>query len=205
MTERREGMKGFAAAAVTTATLLAVSLADTGSAAAEPDSHPLDRLVALVADRLDTADTVAAVKWAAAAREGTEPVIDDPARETRIYEAMARLGAERGLPEPWVRQVFAGQIEANKIVQRGLVERWRAGLAAAPVPTTDLAGVRPVIDRANVEIVEQLAAHRAELSAPGCATDLAESVLDTMPARNGDAVYRVALVRASFGLCATPS
>ncbi|MEU7139503.1 chorismate mutase [Nocardia sp. NPDC046473] len=174
------------------------------SAGADPgsDQGSLDRLVALVLERLDTGDAVAAAKWVSAAQTGTEPTIDDPGREAVVYDAMARLGAGLDLPEGWVRQVFAGQIESNKVVQRGLITRWRFDPAAAPGSAPDLASVRPVIDRVNIDIVDQLAARRAELSAPDCAERLAVSVFGVFTAGNTDALHQAALVRAAAALCA---
>ncbi|MFI5778491.1 gamma subclass chorismate mutase AroQ [Nocardia sp. NPDC051570] len=163
--------------------------------------RPLDRVVELALTRLRTGDTVAAAKWVSAAASGTEPVIDDPAREAVVYDAMARAGAELGVPEDWVRQVFFGQIEANKMVQRGLLARWRFDPAAAPTTAPNLAAVRPVIDRVNGEIVAQLAAHRAELSGPGCAERLATSVFPSLTSGSADALHQAALVRASAALC----
>ncbi|WP_225730418.1 MULTISPECIES: gamma subclass chorismate mutase AroQ [unclassified Nocardia] len=167
-----------------------------------PDSGPLDRLVALVADRLDTADAVAAAKWATAERSGTPPVIDDPAREADVYDSMARLGERLDLPENWIRQVFFGQIEANKVVQRGLIAGWRFDPAGAPAAPPDLSTVRPRIDRLNAEIVDEVAAHRGELSGPDCAERLAHSVFGAFATWRGDALHRVALVRATTVLCA---
>lgn len=175
------------------------------SAGADPGSdqdRSLDRLVALVLERLDTGDAVAAAKWASAAETGTEPTIDDPAREAVVYDAMARLGTGLDLPENWVRQVFAGQIEANKTVQRGLITRWRFDPAAVPSSPPNLASVRPVIDRVNVEIVDQLAARRSELTAPDCAERVAHSVFGVFTAGNTDALHQLALVRAAAALCA---
>ncbi|MFE9582948.1 gamma subclass chorismate mutase AroQ [Nocardia sp. NPDC006044] len=174
------------------------------SANADPagDRGSLDRLVALVLERLNTGDAVAAAKWVSAAQTGAEPTIDDPAREAVVYDSMARSGADLGLPEGWVRQVFGAQIESNKIVQRGLITRWRFDPAAAPGTAPDLASVRPVIDRVNAGIVDQLAARRAELTAPDCAERLAFSVFEVFGAGNTDALHQAALVRAAAALCA---
>jgi len=183
-------------------TLLAVALLMwPASAGAAPDDRSLDRLVALVLERLDTADAVAAAKWVAAGELGTEPAIDDPVREANVYDAMARLGNGRDLPENWVRQVFFGQIEANKTVQRGLMLQWRFDPAAAPTAPEGLASVRPVINRVNVEILDQLDLRRAELTAPDCAERLARSVFGVFSAGRGDALHRAALVRAAVSLC----
>jgi chorismate mutase len=170
-------------------------------AGAAPADGSLDRLVALVVERLNTADAVAAAKWVAAGELGIEPTIDDPAREAEVYDAMARLGDGRDLPENWVRQVFLGQIEANKTVQRGLMLRWRFDPAAAPIAPAGLSSVRPVIDRVNVEILDQLDMHRAELTAPDCAERLARSVFGVFTSGNGDVLHRAALVRAAVSLC----
>ncbi|WP_405159687.1 chorismate mutase [Nocardia sp. NBC_01499] len=175
------------------------------SAGADPGGDhdgSLDRLVALVLERLDTGDAVAAAKWVSAAQTGAEPTIDDPAREAVVYDTMARLGAGRELPESWVRQVFSGQIESNKVVQRGLITRWRFDPASAPGAAPDLASVRPVIDRVNIDIVDQLAARRVELSAPDCAERVAYSVFGVFTAGNTDALHQAALVRAAAALCA---
>ncbi|WP_327111298.1 gamma subclass chorismate mutase AroQ [Nocardia sp. NBC_01730] len=181
--------------------LSAALLVWPASASASPGDEPMDRLVALVVERLDTADVVAAAKWAAANERGIEPTIDDPAREAEVYDAMARFGNSRDLPENRVRQVFFGQIEANKTVQRGLMVRWRFDPAAAPSTPADLVSVRPIIDRVNIEILDELAAHRAELTAPDCAERLARSVFGVFAAGKSDALHQAALVRAAASLC----
>ncbi|WP_327145383.1 chorismate mutase [Nocardia sp. NBC_01327] len=196
-------MKTLALVAVSSILLLAGQFGTEGAAAAQ-SSGSLDYLVGLLADRIDTADTVAAAKWAVASRNGQEPVIDDPVREAAIYDAMAQLGAQRNLPESWVREVFLGQIEASKLVQRGLVLQWRSGLTAAPTPTMDLAAVRPVIDRVDTAIIAELAARRTELASADCAARLTSTVLATAGARRADPLHEAALVRASTSLCAAP-
>ncbi|WP_218020037.1 gamma subclass chorismate mutase AroQ [Nocardia anaemiae] len=191
--------RGSASVLVCVAATLLMAAPD-GRAQALDDDPALDRIVALVTERLDTADAVAAAKWATAAQNGGEPSIDDPVREAQVYDAMGRLGADRGLPESWIHQVFYGQIEANKIVQRGLVGRWRFDPAAVPSTPPDLASVRPVIDRVNVEILDQLALRRAELTGPNCAERLVPPVFG-MLGSGRDALHQAALVRAAAALC----
>lgn len=159
----------------------------------------LDHLVELLLERLDTGDSVIAAKWVGA--RGKVPAINDPAREREVYDSMGRAGAELGLPQAWVRQVFFGQIEANKVVQRGLLARWRFDPGAAPRSSPDLAMVRPVIDRVNGEILLQLAQHRAELTGSGCAERLAASVFAVFTSGRADALHQAALVRAAAALC----
>ncbi|MGA4787385.1 gamma subclass chorismate mutase AroQ [Nocardia sp. AB354] len=172
------------------------------AAPAEGDRSALSPLVELVLRRLNTADAVAAAKWTASQRTGQPPVVDDPAREAQVYDAMAAAGTRSGLPQDWVRQVFAGQIEANKTVQYGLLTRWRFDPAAAPAPdASDLAAVRPVIDEVNGEILNQLAAHRTVLTAPDCAQQLAAAVFPALTSGRVDALHGAALVRATVTLC----
>ncbi|MFR9753379.1 chorismate mutase [Nocardia sp. 004] len=157
-------------------------------------------LIALMAERLDTADAVAAAKWTTGDR-GVGSAIADPAREAEVYGTVARLGSGSDLPETWVRQIFFSQIEASKTVQLGLMLRWRFDRAEAPVDAVDLASVRSVIDRVNIEILAQLRARRAELIAPDCVEQLARSVFSVFAAGWGDTLHRVALVRAVIALC----
>ncbi|MBF6066008.1 gamma subclass chorismate mutase AroQ [Nocardia terpenica] len=185
----------------TTVAVLAPTVDRTAVAHAEA-WNGLDGLVGLVLERLNTADAVIAAKWAAAG--GHDPVVDDPAREAQVYDSMAREGAGLGLPEPWVRQVFFGQIEANKMVQRGLIARWRFDPSAAPASPPDLAAVRPIIDRVNDEILRQLADHRADLTDTRCPERLAASVFPVFTDGRADPLHEAALVRAVSALCPTP-
>ncbi|MCP2294846.1 chorismate mutase [Nocardia amikacinitolerans] len=210
------------AVALLSAALLVWAAGSARAVPGEPVSDPLDPLVALVAQRLDTADAVAAAKWAYlrlrsgharvvdglrpavpvladAARDRSAPKVDDPEREAEVYDAMARLGAAHGLPENWVRKVFLGQIEASKTVQYGLIARWRFDPAAAPATPPDLTDVRPTIDRLNTAIIDQLAEHRVELAAPDCMERLAHGVFAHFA--TADPLHRLALIRAASALC----
>ncbi|MFQ6325539.1 gamma subclass chorismate mutase AroQ [Nocardia sp. CWNU-33] len=197
----RSGLRGGLLVLLSVALVVLVPASALASPV-EPRTGSLHRLVELVVDRIDTADAVAAAKWATAQQLGTAPSIDDPGREAQVYDDMARIGAGRDLPENWIRQVFSGQIEASKIVQRGLVARWRFDPAAAPAAPPDLSKVRPRIDRLNVDIVEQLAAQRDELTAPDCMERLAPSVFGVLTSGRADALHQAALIRAVATLCA---
>ncbi|AHH14876.1 putative chorismate mutase [Nocardia nova SH22a] len=168
----------------------------------DPESE-LSPLVDAVLRRLDTADAVAAAKWESSQVTGQPPVVDDPAREAQVYDAMAAAGARSGLPQDWVRQVFTGQIEANKTVQYGLLAGWRFDPAAVPATGPGLAAVRPIIDQVNGEILDQLAAQRAVLTGPDCAQRLASAVFPVLTSGRVDALHGAALVRATVTLCPT--
>ncbi|MEC3917943.1 gamma subclass chorismate mutase AroQ [Nocardia sp. CDC160] len=194
-------MRGLAVAAASTIALLSGQFGAAGAEAPTQPAGSLDRLVSLLAERLDTADSVAAAKWTQAERDGTQPTIDDPTREAAIYADMIRLGAQQDLPATQVRQAFEAQIDANKIVQRGLVTLWNTGLSPAPSTAPDLTSVRPIIDRVNVEIIDELARDHTELAAPDCTARLIGSVLATVGTRHLDPLHQAALTRASIPLC----
>ncbi|MEV5647944.1 gamma subclass chorismate mutase AroQ [Nocardia sp. NPDC052254] len=174
--------------------------AGAGPAASGPESE-LSPVVELVLRRLDTADAVAAAKWESSQQTGQPPVVDDPVREAQVYDAMAAAGTRSGLPQDWVRQVFAGQIEANKTVQYGLLTRWRFDPAAIPAPGSGLAAVRPIIDEVNGKILDQLAAQRAVLTGPDCAQRLTSAVFPVLTSGRVDGLHAAALVRATVTLC----
>jgi chorismate mutase len=100
-----------------------------------------DALVALVVQRLALAEDVAAAKFASG-----QPV-DDPLREREILDSVARrLIRPRVLHERGM-QFFRDQIEANKVIQRGLHEHWRDHPEDLPVVPHNLAvEVRPRLD-----------------------------------------------------------
>jgi chorismate mutase len=79
------------------------------------------RLTDLAAQRVRIADRVAAAKY------GTPSPIDDPAREQQIYDSVAARAPQLGLAPADAVRFFRAQIEANKLVQRGLYARWAAG------------------------------------------------------------------------------
>ncbi|MER7787326.1 chorismate mutase [Streptomyces sp. NPDC097640] len=150
----------------------------------------------LSAQRLLTADQVAQAKW------GTDSPIDDPERERQVLEAVAEqaraLGAD---PEATVR-IFRDQIEANKLVQRGLYRRWEADPAQAPTERPDLSKVRLEINRINGELVRAIADSARAQAEPSCAGWLTVAAVRVRHDRQLDALHTVALERALRSVCA---
>ena len=176
--------------------VLSVTISISGNASAQTADHSLDKVIELTSQRLRTADAVAGAKW------GTRTPIDDPVREAQLYRRSTALGTAKGLPADWVRSVFFGQIEANKTVQRGLYAWWNLTPNAAPTTRPDLAAIRPVIDRINAAIVDQLAVHRDTLTGPQCPAAVADSVLRVTARHRTDLLHQAALVAAATSLCA---
>jgi chorismate mutase len=126
---------------------------------------PVDTLLALVVRRLAVAETVAAAKW-----NSGRPV-EDRAREAVVVAAAAARAQRAGIDATFVRRVMAAQIEASKIVQRGLLARWRDEPGSAPTSRPELSGVRPTLDAIDQELVAALAAPRSPRAVQGRALE----------------------------------
>ncbi|GAA2672802.1 chorismate mutase [Streptomyces lunalinharesii] len=193
-------------------TAAAVLCAGAGSAVAAPAGAParptagpvgaapapadrLRPLAALSADRLATADLVAAAKW------GTGSPIDDPAREREVLDAVAAQARQVGADPAATVRIFRDQIEANKLVQRGLYRRWAADPAQAPTSRPDLARVRAEINRINGELVRAVAASPQARTAPGCVPRLTGSALRVGRERHLDLLHAAGLARSLRSVC----
>jgi chorismate mutase len=192
-------LAGLGALLAGRAALLAGSaalLAGCAQGGAQPDAGPeLARVVGLAADRLATADAVAAAKWT------TGGAISDPARETVVLDAATAGATARGLDARDTTTVFRDQIEASKAVQYGLFSDWSADPGHAPASAPDLGGVRPVLDRITPELLDGLRAAAAPRTGPGCPADLRRAVERTARDRGLDALHREGLDRAVRSLC----
>ncbi|MER6143390.1 chorismate mutase [Streptomyces sparsogenes] len=190
-------------AAATGPASVSASVSATASVSAGAQARPYDRLLPvadLSAQRLLTADQVAASKW------GTDSPIDDPVRERQVLEAVAAQARDLGAdPEATVR-VFRDQIEANKLVQRGLFRRWDADPAQAPTERPDLSKVRLEINRINGELVRALADSAGARAERSCAGRLTAAAAHTRHDRRLDALHTAALERSLRSVCAaTPA
>lgn len=157
-------------------------------------STSLWQLTDLAAQRVQIADKVAAAKF------GTSSPIDDPVREQQIYDSVSAQAPALGLDPADAVRFFKAQVEANKVVQRGLYARWTAHPGEAPMTRPDLATeVRPEIDRLNSSLLAELAETRSLRSSISCgwqqpvAARLVDIVreLDTLHARALDAAVAV--------------
>ncbi|MFD7668347.1 chorismate mutase [Streptomyces sp. NPDC059788] len=188
------------------ATALLTGAPATASAPAEPapasasrhtdgEAEALRPLAALSARRLATADLVAAAKW------GTGSPVDDPVREQQVLDAVARQAAELGTDPRRAARIFRDQIEANKLVQRGLHRRWDAYPAQAPVERPDLGEVRKEINRVNDALVRAIAASGEARASSRCVPSLAGAAARVRHDRHLDALHTVALARSVRSVC----
>jgi chorismate mutase len=200
------GKRSLRSLAVSALVPAALVLASAGSVAAAAPSTPttapstsphaaLVPLVDLVAQRLATADTVAAAKF------GTPSPIEDPAREEVVLDTAAAKAREQGLDADVVRAVFTDQIQANKVVQYGLYSRWTAHPDQAPTTHPDLAQVRPVLDSITEGLVRELAATQDVRADDSCAALLERTEHHVAEAHDFDDLHDEAFDRALVSVC----
>ncbi|MFC9884131.1 gamma subclass chorismate mutase AroQ [Streptomyces libani] len=152
-------------------------------------------LAALSAERLATGDLVAAAKW------GTGGPVDDPAREREVLRAVADQARELGADPAVTVRIFRDQIEASKVVQRGLHRAWEADPGRAPTERPDLGEVRKEINRINGELVRAIAGSPYARSAPYCAPLLTAAAVRVRHERQLDGLHTGALARSLRSVC----
>lgn len=162
--------------------------------AAEPpvSSESLRPLLKTLNERLNIGDLVALTKW-----DSGKPIQDSP-REAQVIANARTLATEHQLDPEEVAQLIAAQMEANKLVQYGLLAQWQAAGAAPDTPRPDLAGqIRPRLDELQTRLLRQYADFAPHRRDPNCPVWLAK-------ARQGlthDALHDLALTRATGELC----
>lgn len=162
------------------------------AAAATPAPAELPALLGSIEQRLNIADQVALSKW-----DSKKPV-EDRAREREVIAGAVVLAPEYKLEPALVEQFFAAQIEANKLVQYGLLMDWRLRGEAPNSARPDLVGqIRPQLDGLQKALLSQLAAFASYRSSPDCPQWVASAV----DRGNRDALHRLALTRAIGELC----
>ncbi|MET9866739.1 chorismate mutase [Streptomyces sp. NPDC006386] len=188
------------------ATTLAVGSAAPAAAAVERPApathtaaaaHGLTTVTELVAERLLLADKVAAAKY------GTDTPIDDPVREAQILDDVRARAVGLGLDPDAVAAVFRDQIEANKLVQRGLYARWDAHPDERPTERPDLAKeVRPALDRITTQLLAALAETEQARALPSCGPRLVIAAGWSAYDHRLDALHLEGLGRALPSVCA---
>ncbi|MBW0104968.1 gamma subclass chorismate mutase AroQ [Pseudonocardia sp. KRD-291] len=153
----------------------------------------LTDLTRLAARRIALSDTVAAAKF------GTPSPIEDPARERRVVDDAAAVASREGLDPARAQTFFRDQIEASKVVQRGLFRLWADRVDLRPRARPDLGAVRPELDRIGAQMVAGLRATSPVRAGAGCPAALSADAA----AVPGDALHREALDVALRSVCGT--
>jgi chorismate mutase len=171
-------------------------LATVPSAHAAPQS-PLFVLVDTAAQRLQTADPVAAFKWI----DG-DPITDAP-RAQQVLDSVAAAATAHGRDAGYVQGIFRDQIGATEGIEYTRFGQWKLMPDTAPTAAPDLAQTRSAIDAYNTAMVDEIALQWDALHAPSCGADLAGAVDTVVADRELDPLYRQALQSATRSYCET--
>lgn len=157
----------------------------------------LSAISALVLRRLLLADPVAESKWVSG-----RP-ISDPAREQAVVDAAVARATQRGIDPAFVTRVVRAQIDASKVVQRGLFVRWTHDPETAPSTAPDLATIRQQLNAIDDALVDSLGDAEDVAATPRCshAVDAARS----QSYAGIDALHRKAVHTAWNTFCVTPA
>lgn len=176
--------------------VLALGAGTVQAAAVAPAPEVLQPLLATLNERLNIADLVALTKW-----DSGKPIQDSP-REAQVIANARTLASARQLDPEDVAQLLAAQIEANKLVQYGLLAQWQAAGAAPQTTRPDLAQqIRPRLDELQTRLLQQYANFTPYRHNANCPAWLAK-------ARRGlahDTLHELALTRATGELCVRPT
>lgn len=153
----------------------------------------LDPLVGSAAERVVLSDQVAAAKW------GTDSPIKDPEREQQVLDGVAARAVELGLDPEEAKRVFRDQIEASKLVQRGLHAYWTARPDQQPTERPDLGEIRPELDRLGEAILVELRDTDELRDDPSCTGHLISAYAHT--SRDLNALHQAGLGRAIPSTC----
>ncbi|MEU8687442.1 hypothetical protein [Streptomyces sp. NPDC048665] len=97
--------------------------------------------------------------------------------------------------------VFRDQIEASKIVQRGLFHTWDADPSKAPTSSPDLSVIRAEINRVSGELVQAIADTEAPRTSPRCGGRLLAAYRNTDRTMRLDVLHSIALGRSLPHVC----
>lgn len=175
---------------------LAISFSSEGPAATV-ESGPVDALAGLVVQRLALGQDAAAAKYA------SRQAIEDPARERRVLEVAASALEGTGKLRDAGLRFARDQIEASRVIQRGLHQRWYAHPEEVPVDRRELtAQIRLDLDRVTLQLMRQF---NTLTVLPRLRRDLIEDVIDrqfaAMPAPPLPRLYRHAALFALRSFC----
>lgn len=188
-------MNFFASRVASTAVGVALVLVATPIPATADVPSPLFALVDAAAQRLQTADPVAASKWT------TGGPIEDHAREQQVIDAVTAQASQHGVDDGYVQRVFRDQISATVGVEYGRFSEWKLDPASAPTAAPNLSESRTTIDGLNRTMVDQIATQWNSLHSPSCVTDLEAARNAVVDARGLDALYQRGLMFATGAYC----
>jgi chorismate mutase len=156
---------------------------------------PLFALVDAAAQRLQTAEPVAAVKYR------TGGAVDDPQREQQVIDSVTAAAAARHIDTGYVRDIFRNQMDATNAIEHARFADWKLDPSAAPAAAPDLSASRATIDQLNRAMINEIAAQWDSLHSPSCGVDLENAKIAVIATRQLDDLYQRALTYATHSYC----
>jgi chorismate mutase len=187
---RSSALRAFLAAVLA---LPAVTLLTTPARA---HASTLTALVDAAAQRLQTAEPVAAFKW------NSHGAIEDPGR---VQDELAKLSTDAAgerIDPAYVTRVFADQINATEGIEYSRFADWKLNPSSAPAGSPDLSASRSTIDGLNQTMLTQIVAHWDLLHSPACAPQLDAARTAVIRAHQLESLYQHALSLATQSYCA---
>lgn len=165
-------------------------------AVATADDHgPMFKLVDDAAQRLLTADPVAASKYL------TGGSVDDPTREQQVLDSVDGLARANHVDQDFIRNAFRDQIDATDSVEHSLFAEWKIGSGSVPMTAPDLSSSRNAIDELNQAMVVDVAQQWNALHSAACPAGLATAEAAVQTQRHLDTTHQQALRYATRRYC----
>jgi chorismate mutase len=180
---------------VALAAAIATALAVLAPQAHADDSSALVDLVDAAAQRLQTAEPIAAIKWK------TNAPVEDPPRVQQVLAGVAADATAHHIDPGYVDRVFTDQINATDAIEYTRFAQWKLDPPSAPVAPPDLSASRSVIDGVNRAMVDKMALHWDLLHSPECAGGVDNAKSEVVSARQLDTLYQQALSFATRSYC----
>jgi chorismate mutase len=175
---------------------IALAMATMSSPQAHADDpNPLLALVDAAAQRLQTADPVAAYKWV------NHVAIDDQARVQQVLAAVAADADAHHVDADWVKRAFNDQIDATDAIEYTRFAQWKLDPAKAPTTAPELSSSRSTIDALNGRMVSGMASNWEVLHSPACSPALTGAQNTAIAAHGLDSLYQQALSFATRSYC----
>ncbi|CAB3767930.1 chorismate mutase [Paraburkholderia solisilvae] len=166
------------------------------SHSAPADSQAFLPLLDMTVARLHIARQVALSKW------DTRKPVEDLPREAEVIKAASEEARALGVPPQLATHFFADQIEANKLVQYGLLAQWHRDGRAPDDKRVDLKkDIRPELDRLQQGFIKVLADTKTLRAQPDCGAQLARATQEYVASHALDSLYAVAMDRALARAC----
>lgn len=160
--------------------------------ASGPGPEALKPLLMTIKERIEIADQVALTKW-----DSAQPV-QDAEREARVISDARQQSGGYMLAADDAAQLLAAQIEANKLVQYGLLAAWHTAGNAPETERPDLKNnIRPQLDKLQDRLLRSYATFSPFRTSKACPGWLSQ----TLPRLAKDELHKLALIRATGELC----